>query len=182
MRSESGFTLIETLATLSIAGVLSVLLIGGLSFSGGAFTRSTALADAASDIYAAQSTLRRIVSSASNGAGGARFAGSARGFALTTRFAFPGAHPEATEADLSIAPCKREMCLTLSLARGQELAVTAPLVRRVAAVRMAYLGEEGWTEDWPQKKGAPRLVRIDLVFPHRDPRRWPPLYLSPGGS
>jgi general secretion pathway protein J len=185
---DHGFTLIETLATLGIAGLVSVLLLGSLGFSGGAWTRSVALADASSDIYAAQTALRRLALDFTNGTGGARFAGNVQSLAMTTRFAFPGAIPAPTQAALALDTCDDKPCLVLTLSRSapagaSATAVRTPLVRDIAGARFSYLSSAGvWTDAWREQDGAPRLVRVELQFAARDPRRWPPLYLALGAS
>jgi len=189
MRRADGFTLIETLATLGIAGVVSVLLLGSLAFSGAAWTRSAALADAASDVYSAQSMLRRLALNFSNGTGGARFAGNAQSLALTTRFGFPGTAPVAMEAALALDTCEDRPCLILKLSRAATkgaapIAIRTPLILGVKDLRVSYLpaDTQDWRGNWRAQDGAPRLVRIEIAFPARDPRRWPVLYLPLSAS
>lgn len=187
-RGEAGFTLIEALATLGIAGVVSTLLLGSFAFSGAAWSRSTALADASSDIYSAQGLLRRLALNFSNGTGGAHFAGNAESLALTTRFGFPGTAPAPTEAGLAIGTCEETPCLVLTLSRAAAtrgappVLIRTPLIRNVSALRVSYLaaGSQEWHGAWKAQDGAPRLVRVEVAFAGRDARRWPVLYLPVG--
>ncbi len=150
--------------------------------------RSIALTDASSDTYAAQTALRRLALDFTNGTGGARFAGNAESFAMTTRFAFPGTVPAPTEAAMAIDTCDGAPCLTLALDRdaGQGIAPMAsrtPLVRGIAGVHVSYLSSTAqWSDTWREQDGAPRLIRVEVTFQPHDPRRWPPLYLPLGAS
>ncbi len=182
---ERGITLIETLAALGIAGLVAVLLLGAFAFSGGAWTKASAIGDTASEIYASQTVLRRLALNFSNATGGARFGGDAKALAFTTRFAMPGEAPAPMEAGLALDACEEKICLVLVLERGAAPAgdiVRTPLIRGVTGLRLAYLAQDGWRSEWSPKDGAPKLVRIDVRFGKRDPRRWPPLFLPLGGT
>lgn len=184
---ERGITLIETLAALGIAGLVAVLLLGALAFSGGAWTKASAIGDAASEIYASQTVLRRLALNFSNATGGARFGGDATALAFTTRFAMPGEAPAPMEAALSLDTCEKKTCLVLVLERGAAPGragdiVRTPLIRGVVGLRLAYLAKDGWRSEWAPKDGAPKLVRIDVQFGKSDARRWPALFLPLGGA
>jgi len=186
-RDERGITLIETLAALGIAGLVAVLLLGAFAFSGGAWTKASAIGDSASEIYASQTVLRRLTLNFSNATGGARFGGDAQAMAFTTRFAMPGEAPASVEAALSLDTCEKRTCLVLVLKRGATPGragdiVRTPLIRGVTGLRLAYLAQDGWRSEWGPKDGAPKLVRIDVLFGGRDARRWPALFLPLGGA
>lgn len=190
VRCERGLSLIETLAALGIAGLVGVLLLGAFAFSGGAWTKASAIGDATSEIYATQTMLRRLARNYSNATGGARFAGEADALAFTTRFAMPGSAPVPMEAGLALDTCGKTTCLVLMLERGNaahagraaDAILRTPLIRNIAGLDIAYLGAGGWMANWRAADGAPKLVRVDVRFTERDPRRWPPLYLAPGGA
>src|SRR6202012_4952851 len=61
MKAQSGFTLIELLVSLTLLGLLLVLLSGGLRFGTRAWEHSTAVADDGDSIRSVQNLLRREI-------------------------------------------------------------------------------------------------------------------------
>lgn len=188
MKTEAGFSLMELLVALSLAAIISVLLMGGLGFASKAWTKTNAIADSGSEIYGTQSVLRRALSGITLAAHKNKFAGTASAVSFETLFSMPGGEPRATEMQLGVARCGAKNCLTLRLASGATggKLVSTPLVRGVASAHIAYLGggaDAKWRSDWPAGLGAPKLVRIALDFPRGDSRRWPTLFVAlPGGT
>jgi hypothetical protein len=65
---------------------------------------------------------------------------------------------------------------------------TQVLLHGVAGLEIAYFGATGadpqniWRTDWPDQADPPRLVRVRVEFPARDPRVWPELVVQPAAS
>lgn len=36
-----------------------------------------------------------------------------------------------------------------------------------------------WVDQWTDSNTVPALIRVEVIFAARDPRRWPPLYIGP---
>ena len=184
--AQAGFTLIELIIALSIVSLLSVMLLGGYAFASRAWNRADAAADASGEVYGAQSVLRRAVAGISLDSQQVLFAGTDTTLKFVSQFALPGDAPTSTAIGMSVDPCPEGHCLVLVLSRPEWSrkgagTVATPLVRGIASAKIAYLGAgagAGWQDDWAGDKGAPELVRIDVAFAGRGPRRWPTLYLA----
>jgi len=61
---------------------------------------------------------------------------------------------------------------------------TRVLVDNIADGRISYFGKIGgqdtrqWHERWVDQENLPQLVRINLDYPPRDSRKWPPLIIA----
>jgi len=187
---HAGFTLIELVVALSIVSLLSVMLLGGYTFTSRAWNRADAAGDDSSEIYGAQSVLRRAVAGIALDPNEVKFTGTATALAFTARFALPGEAPATTAITLDVDQCPEGQCLVLALSRPQttntaSLAVSTPLVRGISDAAIAYRGngdDTSWHSEWPAGKGMPSLVRIDVGFNGKGPRFWPTLYLAPPGA
>jgi general secretion pathway protein J len=184
--TEAGFTLIELIVALSIAALLSTMLLGGYTFASRAWNRADAASDAADQIYGAQSVLRRAVRGISLDPAEVKFAGTAASVDFVSAFALPGEDPEPTAFSLGIDPCPEGHCLVLILSRpdwvknGSGL-VSTTILRGIEGASIAYRGpgDTDWQSDWPDNGSAPALVRIEVSFARRARMRWPTLYLAP---
>jgi general secretion pathway protein J len=184
MKREAGFTLIELLISMTLLGLVFVLLFGGLRFGMRAWERSSAHADASDSVRTAQEFLRREFERTCP-----RRSFPAQGSAALPRVAFAGG-PHAVRF---VGPmpdgggCNR---LTLSVvddSKGTKrlifgTGVNDPgteLLRRAQSVEFAYRGPEGWQQGWEGRADLPDLIRVRVTFPKDDARMWPELFIAP---
>jgi general secretion pathway protein J len=181
--SQSGFTLIELLVSMTLLGLVFVLLFGGLRFGMRAWERSTIAADTSDSVRAVQELLRGEIERTCPRRSFPRRAGSA-----SVRVAFSGS----SHAFTFIGPMPGgNSCVPLMIGAGPDGAfqklsfavrVNDPgtdLLRRVQSIDIAYLGRDGWEESWSGRADLPDLIRIRLTFPRDDGRVWPELFVSP---
>lgn len=183
MRNQAGFTLIELLVSLTLLGLLFVLLFGGLRFGSRAWERGTAVTEAGDSVRTVQNLLRSEIERT-----------CPRRDTIPTRMiprvAFAGA--ATTLAFLAPAPASAggRTCVKLTLRQrrdGARLRLTlsvgrneAVLLDGVASAELSYRTPEGaWQDDWTGEADLPALVRIRVTFPPGDPRTWPELLVAP---
>ena len=192
---EAGFTLVETLASLTLLGLLGLLLVMGAQTARLRLARIDQGGQGEA-IETAQTTLRARIE---------------RSFPLTTlltptaiidfdgRFdqvAFIAPAPQAQgpgalyHYQLHLAPngdlvleSISEMALDASPAQNRLV-----LMRGVSSLDLAYFGPAGphgagqWQNSWEQQSILPQLVRVRLGFGPRDPRQWPDLIIHPAAT
>jgi general secretion pathway protein J len=199
--ADAGFTLVELLVSLTLLGLISLALVGGLRFGLRAWTTSDERVEQLNQVQAVQDFLRRRVDEA-------------------TLFDRPKIDPDAPppfagspERLSFVAPLPAHLGVggfhyfTLGLADGEEgtllmldwrlyrpgeeedaepgVSGTATLLERVEAIALDYYGaqraggEPDWFADWDAAAGLPQLVRLRVAFPPGDVRRWPDLVMAP---
>jgi prepilin-type N-terminal cleavage/methylation domain-containing protein len=184
---EQGFSLVELLVALSISSLIAGLLFGGYSFVSKAWSNAQTSEDNSSEIYAAQTFLRRAFNDIPEMQRNTQFVGSTTGVQFTANFAMPGEAVAPTLVSLVAETCPEGRCLVVALAhsdaqtgKAQEFART-PLVRGIDDIAFTYLAggsEPSWHSAWSTQDGVPMLVRIDVQLP-KGKRVWPTLYLVP---
>ncbi|MEJ1968869.1 MAG: prepilin-type N-terminal cleavage/methylation domain-containing protein [Rhizomicrobium sp.] len=182
MRTESGFTLIELLVSMTLLGLLFVLLFGGLRFGMRAWEHSAANADASDSVRTVQGFLRSEIEQACPrrmpvAAGQSdpprvRFAGSPR--SLVFLGPIPGGAACST-VTLLVVPDGRLQRIDFRMRDGAR----SQLLGRVQSVALAYLGRNGWQGGWDAQPDLPALVRVRVTFPAGDARSWPELFIAP---
>lgn len=196
---EAGFTLIETLVTISVLSLMSLLAFATLRIGTSLWTRGEQNAGAVADVSAIQELLRETIERAYP----AVILLPGRGYIV----AFHGTRNE-LEFSSSLPP---EVAIggrrRIRIARNGEgdrgrLVLTSRLERNLAdmaalpqpeqridlladirSIDFAYFGlaEDSelpeWRTDWVDQKQLPRLVRVDVAFADRA-RHWPPLSVA----
>lgn len=187
---EAGFTLVEMMVVLAVAGLLATLSLELLRFGMGSWHRVTARSDGQERLAAVQSLIRRELTAASP-----RMIVQAR----ETRLAFEGAPDSvAFEAPLPIALGIAGAAQVRLAAEpdgdGQRLVMTwrqgdaAPwrrsvLLRGLRRIAWRYAGPgTAWQADWRQAKTLPAAIRLDVELPPGDLRAWPGLVAAPAIS
>jgi hypothetical protein len=145
-------------------------------------------AEAMEEVAVAQALLRRQLAEALAAppavAGGTlpAFAGDAGGMAWVGRrpARLMPASPYLARLFLEDAPAGGRLVITFERIDRLGDPTPAPVRRAVllegiAAVDLAYLGEDGWRTDWPPEAGVPLLVRLRLEPAEGAPWRWPEL-------
>ena len=206
-RAGAGFTLVELLVALTLLGLLSVVLFGGLRFGTRAWEAGNARVERLAEVQAVQGVLRRRIAQAvlpeDAGAksafsdGPAAFSGaedSLRFVALVpSRFGVGGFYL----FELSVVDDGDGARLELAwrLFRPDQpgdLDQPAPglggrrvLIEGIEAAKFGYYGaaragaEAEWRERWDGAGGLPALIALEVAFPAGDPRSWPELVVAP---
>jgi general secretion pathway protein J len=199
-RGCAGFTLIELLIALTLVGLLSVVLVGGLRFGTRVWETGHERSESFAEIEAVHGFLRRQLSQARMsdqstrspdlpadflGSGDrVRFTGTLSAYVGTGglyRFELaPIEHPDGTSLELVwqiYRPDRSEWFDDSSTRRV--------LLEGIEAVRLRYFGtpegdeESEWHEAWDSQTALPSLVRLELDFPSDDGRSWPELTVAP---
>jgi len=193
-RASDGYTLVESLASLSLLGLVSLLLVAGLQ---AAHVRLAHLDRTdAGEIEAAQDMLR------------ARLEEARPLTTLETQSAMIDFDGRADEIDFSAPPPQSHgpdapYHYRLHLSGGGDLRLDAGsdlelnqsrpvssvvLLRGVSSLDVAYFGPDpmtksaAWLGHWQQQPVLPRLVRVRLGFPPQDRRSWPTLLIRPAAT
>ncbi|HEY4943388.1 MAG TPA: prepilin-type N-terminal cleavage/methylation domain-containing protein [Rhizomicrobium sp.] len=185
MKTQSGFTLLELLVSMTLLGLLFVLLFGGLRFGMRAWERGTTTTDAVDSVRVAQDLLRREIERACPRRGAANPQDTPRveftGAASQLRFLAPA--PGAAGGQrcmpmtLAAQPDGKLQRLTLALGVNRE---GADLLHGAQSVELSYLAAGGvWQSGWRGQADLPALVRLRVTFAKGDARQWPELFIAP---
>jgi general secretion pathway protein J len=206
-RAEAGFTLIELLVALTLVGLISVVLFGGLRFGTRAWEAGNLQAERLAQVQAVQALLRRRIAQALPPKAGAKLAGD-----LDRRATFAGEaaalHFVATvpsragvggiySFDLAAIEDGEgaRLELTWRLYRPDEpdrfdapepgLGGRRVLIDGIESAAFAYYGASGrgqpadWHDRWESDSGLPAVIAIEVAFPEGDRRSWPVLQVAP---
>uniref|UniRef100_B0T7N4 General secretion pathway protein J n=1 Tax=Caulobacter sp. (strain K31) TaxID=366602 RepID=B0T7N4_CAUSK len=193
MRRLAGYTLIELLVALAVVGLLSLMLLTGLSRGNRTWIRMDHAATRVEGVEAAQALLRARLQHAwpatlyNMQPPGPDFDGEA------TRLIFL-APPAARDGPGALRRFRLELEPSgdLVLASVSDVALTPRgpetrdvLLRGVQAISLNYFGAiepdptPHWRERWSQRPRMPSLVRVRLRFGAGDRRLWPDLIVHP---
>lgn len=196
-RGQAGFTLLELLISMTLLGLLMVVLFGGFRFGARAWERNTAQATATDEVRLAQALLRRELSriypmfrmdQANLEARHVDFDGNEE--RMTFLAPAPDALGEPGRARITLwqASENGQTALVMS-ARGELAANATPasavLIRGLEEVNFSYYGSESpqeqarWVGRWTNRKWLPQLIRVDARFAAGDARSWPQLIVAP---
>jgi general secretion pathway protein J len=202
--AEKGFTLVELLVALTLLGLISVVLFGGLRFGTRAWEAGDRRAAQLAQVQAVQALLRRRIAQALPPGLGAAAAVEKRAvFAGETDvLQFFAAVPSRTSVGgiyaFDLAAIEDDsgvrLELTWRLRRADDEADDTPeaglggrrvLIDGLAAAQFRYFGapEPGqtadWRDNWDGNAGLPELVAIEAEFPDGGGRAWPVLQVAP---
>ncbi len=193
-RRDSGFTLVELMASLAIMAMISVLLSSGLVTGRRVWARMDRATASGEAVEGAQGALRSLlerpypITRFDASAPYVDFEGGAGGLAFLGPPA-DAARPAALrryQLGLSAAGD-----LVLSSATSLNPDRHAPYTDQIVLLRgaqgldLAYFGtappdsSERWRDLWRDRPTPPELVRIRVRFPAGDHRQWPDLIIRP---
>ena len=204
-RAEAGFTLIELLIALTLLGLVSVVLFGGLRFGTRAWEAGNLQAERLAQVQAVQALLRRRIAQAmppkAEVAGAAdrraTFAGEAAALhfvaTVPSRVGVGGIYSFDLAAIEDGEGARLE--LTWRLYRPDEpdrfdepepgLGGRRVLIDGIESAAIAYYGapDQGqpadWRDRWEADSGLPAVIAIEVTFPEGDRRTWPVLQVAP---
>ncbi len=199
--SCAGFTLIELLIALTLVGLISVVLIGGLRFGTRVWETGHQRSESFAQVEAVHGFLRRLLSQTTITVGGDRAVEGLGDFeGLPDRVSFTAPFSAYVGVGglyrFALAPIERPegtvVELTWQLYRPDltewfdDEAAHRTLLEDVEAMQLSYYGaleideDPDWHESWNFQAGLPALLRLELDFPPDDDRVWPELTVTPG--
>ena len=204
-RRAKGFTLVELLVVMTLFGLLSLALVGGLRFGTRAWEAGAARGQALSEIEIMQGVIRRqlgeVIQPELEGAETPEsviFAGAADSLELFTYFPGHRGVGGRNYFRLAILPNDKLMRLDLSwrLYRADGSLYENPgddgdsgeerqLIVGIESAEFSYFGasdrdrEPDWQDRWDLEEKLPDLVALRITFPPGDRRYWPELIVAP---
>jgi general secretion pathway protein J len=208
LQSEAGFTLIELLVALTLLGLISVVLFGGLHFGTRAWEAGNARAEQLAQVQAVQALLRRRIAQALPPLSEADVAADRRkdftGESDSLRFlavapsraGVGGIYAFGLAVTEDDASGGAQMEFTWRLHRADDEAEPGDtpeaglggrrvLIDGLASARFSYFGASAfeqaadWSDNWDSEAGLPGLIAIEVEFPEGDGRAWPILQVAP---
>lgn len=188
---DAGLTLLETLVGLVVVGLILSGLAQGFRFGVAAWDAQARILAGSGDLDVVDRGLRRLVARMDpagdatrpplvGGPGSMSFAAPLPGAAPGTRRAAMRLALDGNRLLLSWAPAPH--ATPLAPVRGGE----AEVLRGVERLEISYFGPAGqappaWRREWTAPR-LPDLVRLRIVFPAGDPRRWADIVEAPRQS
>lgn len=180
-QSSGGFTLLELLIALAIFGLVVAILTSGVRFAGRAWDTQERHLDRQDDLVALQSALRTLIASGRDFHGG------------PDALEFVGTMPRALNIsglfDIELATVDERLVMSWRPHRwpGATLQpkTQTELARGIAGLDLLYfvLGDKQQTGAWLSSlesiKQPPKLVKIVVLLPETDRRKWLPLVIAP---
>ncbi len=190
---QAGFTLVETLVCLALAGLIGVLLLNAVRIAGGA-AAAAGRAAGTEEVQSVRDHLRRTLGSlAQTRPDGRRptLRGSPDG--LVAVLAPDQTLERPTELAMTLARLPGgagafDLVESRSEAEALSGQPTTPrseaILGRIAGLGIRYYGAPArgarpvWLPAWSRPDRPPLLVEIQVAFPPADQRRWPPLLIA----
>ncbi len=196
LRTESGFTLVELLVSLSLLVIMLALINGALRFGRRAWEVSDQV-ERSKSVAAFRNLLGQrlvetlpLVSSDDRGVLTSAFQGGSDQLSFTSPLPSRDGMPAGVfSVTLKLAPDAGFAARPLSLELKPLIGANAPaghgghapvLIDNVVRLAISYYGsperggEPRWFDDWQGRSTLPSLVTVDVRFPSGDPRAWPP--------
>ncbi len=186
---QAGFTLVETLVCLALAGLIGVLLLNAVRIAGGA-SAAASRAAGAEEVQSVRDHLRRTLGSlAQRRPDGSRPTLGGGPDRLVAMLAPDRTLERPTEvaATLALVPGLAgglDLRESRSEREGTGEAIGEVILGRIAGLAIRYYGAPSdgarplWQQSWSRTDRAPLLVEIQVAFLPQDRRRWPPLLIA----
>ncbi len=181
---DGGFTLLEIVVALVVLGILLVTLSRGTQFGLAAFDRQDRMIGVGGRLEAVDRTLRQLIVQLDPGTAtdGNTVVGARHVLVFRSRLPVGQA---GTLADLRLSVDDAHHLVLAWLPHRHAKAVNAApaphreiLLDDVDAINLDYWGDNAWHAQW-KEVAPPALIRIRIVFPDGDPRRWPDVVAAP---
>lgn len=197
---QSGLTLVELLVALTLLGLISLLLFGGLRFGARAWDAGGAQLAALGEVEAVQTLLHRQLAQITlprqrraEDERAPMFGGSAGALRYVAPLPARGGIGGLYVFDLAMGEDGAGLMLRwrvhrpdVALAeRTGELAGERMLLADLAGVTFGFFGRQkpedplAWYDEWDGAAGLPLLIRVEAAFDEGDRRRWPELIVAP---
>ncbi len=183
-RRDEGFTLLEIIVALVVLGILLVTLSRGTQFGLAAFDRQDRMIGVGGRLEAVDRTLRRLIVGLDPGTvtDGDTVVGARHVLVFRSRLPVGEA---GTQADLRLSvDDAHHLVLAWLPHRHAKMVGSAPpphretLLDNVDTIDLDYWGDGTWHGQW-KETAPPALIRIRIVFPDGDARRWPDIVAAP---
>ena len=185
---DAGFTLLEIIVALVVLGVLLVTLSQGVRFGFAAWGHQDSALRTGEALATTDSVLRRLIEQLDPGTprDAAKLTGRPQAMAFTSALPIgPEGAPASADVSLMVDHDDRLVLSWLPHLHVLRLRPAPPphvevLLRHVAGLRLSYWSDSGahWQTQWSDN-ALPDLVRIHIVFPEHDRRRWPDIVAAP---
>ncbi|WP_162561344.1 prepilin-type N-terminal cleavage/methylation domain-containing protein [Methylobacterium terrae] len=191
--AQAGFTLVETLVCLALAGLIGVLLLNAVRIAGGA-AAAAAHAAGTEEVQSVRDHLRRTLGSlAQRRPDGRRptLRGEPDGLVAVlapdqtlerpTELAVTLARVPAPDGSVALRETRAEAEALPGRTAGPR---GEAILGRIAGLAIRYYGapadgaRPAWLPAWSRPDRPPLLVEIKVAFPPADRRRWPPLLIA----
>ncbi len=199
-----GFTLVELLVSVTLLGLISLVLFGGLRFGTRAWEAGNASAERFAELEVVQSLLRRQIAQATLPKSSDKSAPDVAAFVGEPdriRFVAPGFSRAGIgglyrfELALRDAEAGQKLELSWRLYRPDEAAEfdrepnetsgRRALLEGIEQAAFDYYGSleptrsAEWHDRWDEAARLPSLVSLKIAFAEGDPRSWPDLLITP---
>jgi len=194
---QAGFTLVELLVVVTLIGMISVALFGGLRFGIRVWEVGAYRGERFAEIEVAQSLLRRLLRQAillADAKGDNTFEGDDQSLRFTApapaQFGLGGVY--LFEFSTEQVEEGEDLILSWQLFRADDFdkpfgenSESRVLLEGMKALSIGYFGllgrgdEPDWEDAWKESDTLPKLVTIDIAFARGDDRIWPELSVVP---
>lgn len=193
-RADSGYSLVEMLATLLVLSSVFLLILSGVGTTRRVWERSDARSGSVDSVIATQNTLRMRLEQAFPQT---RFDRSApyvdfKGELDHLSFLSPASDYQGRQAlrhyDLQLTSQGELVLASTSDVAAGSSSQPAVLLEDVSGLTISYFGDApgsgaaGWQPVWQSRSRLPGLVRILVEFPPGDTRVWPELIVRPAAT
>ncbi len=181
---DGGFTLLEVLVALTVLGFILAGLSAGTQYGLLAAGTQSRIVGAAGDLDAVDRALIRLVQGMDPGRNGGPppLRGSSGSMAFTSVLPAAAVLPTRSTQVVLLAEGGRLVLRASPRQPGQRTPpVDIELLRGVERLEASYWRggpQPGWVRSW-DAPALPALVRLRLVFPAGDRRRWPDIVAAP---
>lgn len=176
---QAGFTLIELLVGLALTGLIMALIGAALPLAMSGGGRARVIADATTQLRAAQGLLRRQIGEMPplmtlDGRRQKLLFSGAQGEMIFPAVP-PGAAGDGRAKPVTLSVHRSNGADALVYSSGGE---TRELVQGAVHIGFAYYGAGGWRDSWNDPQRLPLLVRIQ-VRPQPGADAWPEMLIAP---